>query len=638
MKAPLPRRLAGFAILAAAVALGGCVNLPSGGPADGSNGSIHGLNPAPNTDLSQDGIVVKPVSPGSQWTPGQIVSGFLAAAGADRDVARQYLTPGYSLHWKPTQAALVIDSIPSVTGGPIPSHVTGGPQTAQITVTSDHLETLSPLTTTGTDEAFTLQTAPGAGPYSFHFGLSQTGGKWRINRIFGRGGVPSESILLISNADFLRDYQPRNLYFPVNANSIRLVPYPVYIPDRPSNKGITKLVEALTTPPPSSSWLYRAVSTGFPPGTRVEPVQIHGNEAVITLSGTAARADTLALQQMEAQLVTTLTVSPYSPDTSDTGIGEVQLQIKNSSTRLVPAQFKSWLPSGSTGSLFYQSANLTGEPQFFQVKQYAVGISRHAAQNARSTVAMPQGLGSGPMNAIAVSPNKGFPSATFAGCRGKQVYVVPLFGTKPLVQVLPSNCSSLSWDGLGRLWVTAGTDVFILTESLKAPRGLQPTPVAIPSAELPSAYTFTSLKVAPDGVRVALIVHSKSGSTVYVTSTTIGKQPSAVTYLGQSGQLQPVGPDLDNPVDLTWWGSDHLVVLDQRHGTDQLYEVPLNGGQSSTVPTPPDVTSVTGDGSAVVVGIKTTEDGSTRYVIEAAGGLDGIWHRVGVGSAPAYPG
>ncbi len=630
------RGWAGLAVIMVAVALGGCVNLPTSGPADGSVGTIHGANAASNADVSQGGIVVSPVPPGSQWDPQEIVSGFLAASGAKRSVARQYLTSGYSGAWKPSAAAMVIDTNATVTGGPTSSHVTGGPQTSQVTVSSDDLETLTP---TGKDEAFRLQTATGSGPYLFHFGLSEVAGKWRINRISARGGALNKTIL-ISNADFLRDYQPRNLYFPANPGASTLVPYPVYIPDRSGNKGVTKLVEALTTRPPSSNWLYRAASTGFPPGTKVLKVQVHGNEALITLGGAAAKADSQALRQMEAQLVTTLTYSPYSPDTSNTGIGEVQLQIKNSTSQLLPNSFRSWLPPAVTGDLYYQSARPSGVPQFYKVKASAVSESQRTVDAGRSPVVLPAGFGSGPLDAIAVSPQSGFPS-TFAGCRGKQVYVVPLLGRTPLVQTLTSKCSSLSWDDQGRLWVAAGTDVFVLTESptSSSGSGLQVTPVTIPATQVSSSsVTFTSLKVAPDGVRVAMIVRGKSGSMIYVTSTTVGKKSSQVVYLAQSGQLQSVGPDLDNPVGLAWWGPDHLLVLDQRHGATQLYEVPLNGGQSTRVPTPPGVTSVTGNGSVVVVGTKTTGDGSTQEEIQSAGSLDGIWHQVAAGSRPAYAG
>jgi Lipoprotein LpqB beta-propeller domain/Sporulation and spore germination len=625
-----------LAVFAATVALAGCVSLPNGGPADsgtGGGGTTQGPNPAPNTDLSQGGIIVNPVPPGAQWQPKDIVRGFLAASGSNRDVARQYLTPMFAKRWKPGQAATVIDTVPAVNGAVISPHVTGGPTSAQMTVTSQTMET---LTTTGKDDAFRLQTATAPGPYQFHFVLSEIGGKWRINGILGLSKRQEGRLLLISNADFVRDYQPRNLYFAINSVSHTLVPYPVFIPDRPFPGGLTKLVKALTTQPPSSNWLYRAVTTGFPAGTKVAPVQIRGNEAIVTLSGAASNTDFEALQQMEAQLVTTLTSSPYSSNTSDTGIGYVLLKIKNTTTQLFPAQFKYWLPS-SPGALFFQSANQTGEPQFYSVKASAVGVSRKDAVAARSPVVLPAGLGSGPLNAIAVSPQNGLPS-TFAGCRGKEVYVVPLFGNEPLVQPLPSACSSLSWDGMGRLWVAAGNDVFVLTELPTSKTGLLVSPVTIPAAQITSADTFTSLKVAPDGVRVALIVHNNSGSMVYVTATTVGKRTTPVIYLGQSGQLQPVGPDLDDPVALAWWGPDHLLVLDDRDGTNQLYEVPLNGGQSTRVPSPPNLVSVAGNGSVAVVGTKTTVNHSTQEVIESAGNLDGIWHRVAAGSVPAYPG
>jgi hypothetical protein len=629
------RGWAGLVILAASVALAGCVNLPTGGPANDSNG-VHGLNPAPNNNLSQDGIVVNPVQPGPQWDPQEIVSGFLAASGARLSVARQFLTPGYAAIWRPRPAAQVIDTNAPVAGSPISSKVTGGPQTTQVTVSSDDLETLIPTTPTGASDAFTLQTASGAGPYVFRFGLVEVAGRWRISRISGPG-VAGKSVLLISNADFLRDYQPRNLYYPVNASATSLVPYPVYIPDRLGTNGLMKLVEALIAEPPSSSWLYHAVPTGFPAGTKVTSVQIHGSEAVISLGGAIGNADFRALQQLQAQLVITLAYSPYSPDTAATGIMEVQLVTKNSSSRLLPTSFQSWLPQATTGDVYYQSAGTSGPPRFYSIKSSAVGLSRRSAEAGRSPVVLPAGLGFGPLDAMAISPGAGFPS-TFAGCRGKEVYVVPLFGKAPLVQPLASQCTALSWDDRGRLWVAEGSDVFRLTESATSSTGLDVTLVTIPTAQVVSADTITALRFAPDGIRVAMIVQGKSGSMVYVTSTTIGGPKPHLIYLGQNGQLQPVGPDLDNPVGLTWWGPDHLLVLDQRHGDDQLYEVPLNGGQSTRVPTPPGVVTVTGNGSVVVVGTKTVEDGSTQELIESATGLNGIWHQAASGSLPTYPG
>jgi hypothetical protein len=632
------RGWAGLAVLATVVALGGCVSLPSGGPAVGSNGgtgTIRGLNPASNSDQSDTGIVVNPVPrPGPQWQPQDIVKGFLDATGANQEVARQYLTAKYAKYWKPSRAATVIDTFPTVPAPAIiASHVTGGTAAAQVTVTSQHKEILTP---TGTDGAFRLQTANGSGPYQFRFELSETAGKWRISGIEGLTKPQRARFLVISNADFLRDYQPRNLYFPVNPTTNELVPYPVYIPDSSGNQGIMTLVKALTVQPPSSNWLYRAVSTGFPAGTKVLGVQVRGNEALVTLGGAAANADYQALQQMEAQLVTTLTYLPYSADSSNTGILEVNLQVRNSSTLLHPAGFGSWVTQGATGDLYYQSANLPGRPQFFTVKSADVGVSRSEALAGRSPVVLPAGLGNGPLTAIAVSG--GALPSTFAGCRGKELYVVPLFGNSPLVRPLRTACTSLSWDDQGRLWVAAGTDLYVVTESLATNSGLRVKHVTVPAPQIPVGATYTSLKVAPDGVRVAMIVHDSSGSMVYVTATTTAEKPIPFTYLAQTGQLQSVGPDLADPVGLTWWGPDHLLVLDRVGGATQLYEVPLNGGQSTRVPAPPDTTSVTGNGSVVVIGTMTVHGRSTQQVIESANGLDGIWHRVASGSTPAYPG
>lgn len=630
------RGWAGLAVLAA-VALGGCVSLPASGPVGGSansGGAIRGFDQAPSSGQPQGSIVVNPVPPGPQWQPRDIVGGFLAATGANLDVARKYLTAGYAANWKPGQAATVIDTNPNVHPLIIASRVTGGPEAAQVIVTSAHKEI---LTRSGPNGAFKLQTATGAGPYQFKFELSQKAGKWRIRGIDGlKTAQQRRRFLIISDADFQRDYQPRNIYFPINPTTNSLVPYPVYIPARPGNQGITTLVKALTTPPPITSWLYHAVSTGFPPGTKVLSVQVHGAEALVTLGGAAASADYQAIQQMEAQLVKTLTSLPYSAIPSDAGILEVHLQIKNSSSTLQPRQFKGWVPPGATGALYYQSANPSGQPQFYTIQADKVGGTQSDALAGRSPVVLPKGLGNGPMSPIAVSG--GAMPSTFAGCRGKELYVVPLFGNKPLVRTLAEACTSLSWDDQGRLWVTAGTNVSVVTESPTTRTHLRITPVTIPAPQIPVTDDISALKVAPDGVRVAMIVRSKSGSAVYVTSATVRKRPIPMILLAQTGQVQALGPDLVNPVGLTWWGPDHLLVLDRRGGATQLYEAPLNGGQSSRVPAPPNVTSVAGNGSVVVVGTRTTQGGSPQAMIESANNLDGIWHRVAAGSTPVYPG
>src|SRR6185437_4580086 len=192
--------------------------------ASGGNGTIRGFNPAPNSDQAQGGsIEINPVPPGAQWAPSDVVSGFLGATGTDLGIARQYLTPAYAKDWKPTRAATIIDTNPAVTFVVTSPHVTGGRVAAQVTLTSQHEATLTP---NGTPGVFRLQTAAGPGPYQFRIELSEISGKWRINSIAGLNKNQKNRFLLITNADFLRDYQSRNLYFPVNPATSILVPYP----------------------------------------------------------------------------------------------------------------------------------------------------------------------------------------------------------------------------------------------------------------------------------------------------------------------------------------------------------------------------------------------------------------------------
>src|SRR5580698_9714314 len=88
--------LAVLAAVTAALAVTGCVSMPSAGPVlsypvTQQSGSQNGQNLQFTTEL-----------PSSGWTPQEIVSGFLIAAAANQDqVARAYLTPVARRTWDP---------------------------------------------------------------------------------------------------------------------------------------------------------------------------------------------------------------------------------------------------------------------------------------------------------------------------------------------------------------------------------------------------------------------------------------------------------------------------------------------------------------------------------------------------------
>ncbi len=630
-------RAAGLAVVG--LILAGCVNLPTSGPLSQTS--------LPNTGSSQENqIVITPQGPSPQWQPKDIVRGFLVASGAnlsDESIAREYLTGYYRRHWRPSVTPHIIDTGHQVTLTKVPFQVTGNQSSAQVTVTSQHLET---LVAAGANEAGRLQVYPTPGPYTYTFELAQVnGGVWRIDGIEGLDGKTDLSLLLMTVADFQRDYLPRNLYYLASGSSGTLVPYPVYIPGQELQQtGVQQLVDAvLTLPPTNSNWLYHAIETAFPKGTRIG-AQVHSNQAVVTLGGAAARTDLATLGMMEAQLVWTLM---YAPDAAGTGIGSIELHVGRSSALLLKKKFISWVQQGPSGPLYYQALDRTGHPhlnEFRPGKDFGatnVGRAGGAAKKNSgaggdtTTPVLPAQLGRGPFTTIAISPAPLGGANTFAGCRGRLVYVAGLLVGSDLQKgTLPADCTSMTWDDQGDLWVAAGTDVFVVNQTVTG--SLQVNPVTIPALQIPASDTFVSLKVAPDGVRVAMIVRGKSGASVIVSSIT-KKQNSALIYLAQGVQVLTVGPDLVDPTALCWWDSDHLLVLDHRKGVSQLYEVPLDGGTSTRVPTPPDVTSVTANGSFVAVGT-SAPGGRGQPTVLASTGLEGVWIPVDMGRTPAYVG
>ena len=73
----------------------------------------------------------------------------------------------------------------------------------------------------------------------------------------------------------------------------------------------------------------------------------------------------------------------------------------------------------------------------------------------------------------------------------------------------------------------------------------------------PGIQQITAFRVAPDGVRVALIVSTRSGPRVLLAA--VVHSGDQVT-LASAGQL---GADLAQPTSLSWYDADHLLVVDQ---------------------------------------------------------------------------
>jgi hypothetical protein len=133
-------------------------------------------------------------------------------------------------------------------------------------------------------------------------------------------------------------------------------------------------------------------------------------------------------------------------------------------------------------------------------------------------------------------------------------------------------------------------------------------------------------RVAPDGVRAVMIIHSRPGSQLMVGS--IIDKGRAPTLAG----VAAIGPGVTNPVDVSWHGRDHVIVLSSAGSLDRLTDIPLNGEPGTPVPAPASqIIAMTAAGSSVTV------TGQGGYLLTSASPGQ-PWQRAGRGSMPAYPG
>jgi hypothetical protein len=188
---------------------------------------------------------------------------------------------------------------------------------------------------------------------------------------------------------------------------------------------------------------------------------------------------------------------------------------------------------------------------------------------------------------------------------------------------LRGNCSWLSWDDGGNLWVGGGSEIWLVRP------GSDVIYTVLNLAASPS-QTVTDLRVSPDGTRVAMVVRGPNGVT-QVDVAAISRHTST-TELAVSHLMTTVGAGIPDPQAVSWLDPDHLIVLSSP-GTavPQLYQTPVNGGTSVTVSTPPGAVSVAAAGSLLVTG---TKDGQIWVSV----GIQAVPGAVAKGITPVFPG
>jgi Lipoprotein LpqB beta-propeller domain/Sporulation and spore germination len=574
--------------------LAGCVTVPTSGHVQSVNVTQGG------TGGGQSYLQPIPVPPGHGWSPQQIVSGFLAANASFANghaVAREYLTPPASRTWHPGWAVTVFGQNPSIVT-PVRSPYSG--KTAATTV----VEVSGPVLGSVSDSGQYAISPQGQASAPEKFQLVRQGGEWRISNL--------PSVVLLTQADFVHVYQPRNIYFFDPAMQV-LLPDPVYVPQEATPADlVTQLLQVLLAAP--SGWLLDAAQTAFPAGTRLLNVSLDGGTAIVNLSGRVAGVSDETLRRMSAQLLWTLAGS----SADQPSIQSVELEVNGTPRTLLgtgsPVQqigsYSSYVPSAAAHASFYY-ADSRGAVR---------SLSGTAQANAPQGALVPGQAGTGqiPLAQVAVSPNGRYVAGIGPGAA---LYTGRLMRSATLTQRATGPFTSLSWDTHDNLWATDSNGQLWL---VPGPGGAA-TQV---TTALGSGKRITALKVAPDGVRCALLVTGSGGSQLML---------AAIVHSGSEafiGPAVPISSQNSHFIALTWYDPDHMIVLSRPSGNPVLDEVAINGEMLVPVSAQEGTVSIAADGSSnpLVAGLSNGQ-------MATLASLGGLWSGfVGAGRAPAYPG
>ncbi len=221
---------------------------------------------------------------------------------------------------------------------------------------------------------------------------------------------------------------------------------------------------------------------------------------------------------------------------------------------------------------------------------------------------------------IAVSPDGKY----LAALRNESLYMGSVNGR--LVKREGAGDTSISWDRTDNLWTTTGGQVLTFRADV-SPGSTQPKPITA-DVPPPDGGLINGVRIAPDGVRVALIINSDElafGAIVWQQ----GAHPGLAGAVGID--LSPFSVSAGGFTAVTWYGPNDVITLGGPGST--LTEYPVNGGTSTSQPLGQNIASITASsGQPLIAGI------AKGGMIEAPT-LTGAWVPVtGKGLSPTYPG
>ncbi len=547
-----------------------CASIPTSGPVE-QRGEIR-------TERDDPFVRVLAKGPSEGMSPEAILKGFLRASASFDDshaIARSFLTREAAAGWDSGSGAVVYQEDPAEELLSRKGNV--------LNLVGNEVATLS--------ERGELTAADGATTVDAEFGLRKTDGEWRIDRL--------PNGLFLTPLDVDRSYRSFNLYF-LDPTSTRLVPNAVLIPVGPLAS--TTLVADLLKGP--TDWLRPAARTAFPEGTglTVPSAPIQDGVAQVDLDGSALLASAEDRLAMSAQLVWTLR---QLPDVSAVRVTVDGVPLPGVSVEQPRDAWPEFSPDGpSTGDAY-----LARDGRLLRLSGAELDVVPGAMGDGRVPASNPAVSLDGQFLA-ALSPSR------------EILYVTRTGLASPVRSRLTgSDLTPPSWDATGSVW-TAGwtgsrTTVWAIDAEADGVRRVR--------APALKGRQVVALRVAKDGVRVALVVERPGAShALYLARIERGQT------LQLTG-LRRVEAALVDVTDVVWADADRLAVIGQEpNGVPQPLIVEPNGTVTRAAGSLSELVRLAAAPGRPL--LAATSDG-TLWVDTDAG-----WQSIGQGADPAYPG
>ncbi|MDT0343042.1 LpqB family beta-propeller domain-containing protein [Streptomyces litchfieldiae] len=594
------------ALLAGALLLTGCASMPGGGPVQEVESS--------QRPEGESQVLVYGVPPEEGMTPLQIVRGFLEAITSDEarfETAKKYLTPDAAREWDPFSGITVLSGGPDGLTNP-----GGDPSLARLSGTR--------LATVDDARVYTAVDDP----YSVSFRLAQVDGEWRIDSL--------EDGLVMGEADFRRIYRSVDTFYfaelggeagRVADGGEVLVSDPVYVRRRIDPVG--DIVGALLDGP--SDWYAPVVTSAFPEGVTLaedRPVIGESGRLTVGLEGLPGDLPGDRCEQMAAQLLYTVT------EVSSGDLSEARLVDGNGAQ--VCAVSRTEAESSAPGLLDGE----LNRAYFLDEEGRLVSLSATDPDSAPRPVGGPLGAAEAQLRGAAVSRDG--ETAAGVSADGSTLFVSSLSkadaqSATALTSDSPgadTGLSAPSWDGLGDLWVA---DRSAEGSRLLRLSGGEGTAREIPVTGLAPGARIEALRVASDGVRVAMLINENGHTTLQLGRI---ERVSAGEGEGETvtvNALREIAPQLEDATAVSWAGDSRLVVVGRpADGGQQLQYVITDGS-------PVNVATMVGFGD--VTGVAAAEDEQRPLLADTGDSMarlqEGQWKFIPgaeQGSSPVYPG